>query len=324
MPDIVMQPDQPRIALAPAELSTSVALGKPQPLSFVISNTGTRPLYYHLRVLPDQFAVTRSDQPGGPTYDWVDLPPDAATLKLDDNGYKDHVPLGISFPFYSYTMTETLVTADGTLAFSIPTQQYNGPLSRCFPAGEFHFYTIAPFRADLDPSKGGAIRYGTIDGGSTFVLSYENIPLHSGPADATYTFQLLLRSDGRIIFQYGELAALPADLSAGVQESPEVFQQLGCGTTAPIGQQLAIELQPQVNAAQWLAAAVEEDQVLPMSRQPITATLSWVRPGPSDSEHGRIEITSNDPIRSPIIVSVQADMQAAPYETWLWIGGGRR
>jgi subtilisin family serine protease len=322
VPDIVMQPDQPRIGVATAVLTSSVAIGKRRVISFPISNTGSRPLYYHVRVLPDQFAMARSDQPAGPIYKWVDLPANAPTLKLDDNGYKDNVPLGMSFPFYNYTMTETLVTTDGMLAFSIPTQQYSGPLSHCFPASEFHFYTIAPFRTDLDPSRGGAIRYGTVDGGTTFVLSYEKIPLHNGPANATYTFQLLLHPDGRIIFQYGQLAALPLDLSAGVQQSPNVFQQIGCGSTTPIGQQLAIELQPQVNTSQWLRAPVAEGQVPAVSQQTITATLDWVRPGMNDFEYGRIEITSNDPIRSRLMVPVQVDMLPAPHEIWLWISSG--
>jgi hypothetical protein len=60
--------------------------------------------------------------------------------------------MGFEFPFYGYTVTDTLVTSDGTLAFSLPNQQYAGPIDRCFPTGEFHFFVIAPFRADLDPS----------------------------------------------------------------------------------------------------------------------------------------------------------------------------
>jgi hypothetical protein len=183
--------------------------------------------------------MLRSDEPGQPAYSWVDLPADAPSIKLGDNGFKDEVPLGIEFPFYGYIMTDTLVTSDGTLAFSLPSQQYSGPIGRCFPMNEFHFFVIAPFRADLDPSKGGAVRYGTIDGGTTFVLSYEQVPLHTGPANATYTFQVLLHEDGRIVFQYHDLAALPAKLGVGVQRSAEETQTIGCGSATPIGNQLS-------------------------------------------------------------------------------------
>jgi hypothetical protein len=161
LPDILMQPDQPRIAAATTPLTTSVALGKPQALSIPISNSGARPLLYHLRVLPDQFAMLRSDEPGAPAYSWIDLPADAPTIKLGDNDVEEEVPLGLEFPFYGYTVTDTLVTSDGTMAFSLPNQQYDGPIGRCFPTSEFHFFVIAPFRADLDPlrshSGGGSL-----------------------------------------------------------------------------------------------------------------------------------------------------------------------
>ncbi|HEU5086718.1 MAG TPA: carboxypeptidase regulatory-like domain-containing protein, partial [Roseiflexaceae bacterium] len=123
LPDIVMQPDQPHIAAATTLLTTSLALGEQQTISIPVSNSGTRPLLYNVRVLPDRFAMLRSDEPGGPAYSWIDLPTDAPTITLNDNSVVATVPLGIEFPFYGYTVTDTLVTSDGSLAFSLPNQQ---------------------------------------------------------------------------------------------------------------------------------------------------------------------------------------------------------
>jgi hypothetical protein len=323
LPDIVMQPDQPHIVAATAPLTTSVALGKLQTLSIPISNSGTNALLYHVRVLPDQFAMLRSDEPGGLPYDWIDLPADAPTITLDDNGIEEEVPLGLDFPFYGYTVTDTLVTSDGTLAFSLPNQEYKGLIGRCFPVSEFHFFMIAPFRADLDPSQGGAVRYGTINDGTTFVLSYEQVPLHSGPADATYTFQVLLHDDGRIVFQYHDLAALPGTLGVGVQRSPEDAQAIGCGSATPITNQLAITFQPQLNAATWLHTPIAQGTALPNAQAEITATLRWARPFPQTIQRGRIEISSNDPIRSVIVLNIRADMLPPPYEHLLILMGNR-
>jgi hypothetical protein len=314
LPDILMQPDQPRIAAPNSPQTGKLALGAPQTISFPISNSGTRPLLYHMRVLPDQFAMLRSDEPGSPAYSWVDLPADAPTIKLQNNSVNDEVPLGIKFPFYGYTVTDTLVTSDGTLAFSLPNQQYNGPIGRCLPTSEFHFFVIAPFRADLDPSRGGTVRYGTIDDGTTFVLSYENVPLHAGSADATYTFQVLLHDDGQIVFQYHDLAELPVDLGVGLQRSPEESQIIGCGSATPIGDRLAITFQPQLNATTWLHTPSSQGVVLPNAHSEITATLQWARPLLQASQRGRIELSSNDPIRSTIVLNVRADMLAPPYE----------
>ena len=47
------------------------------------------------------------------------------------------------------------------LAFDEPLG-YRGPLNNCLPDDDIYFYLIAAFRADLDPSRGGKIRYGTL------------------------------------------------------------------------------------------------------------------------------------------------------------------
>jgi len=323
VPDIVMRPDQPHIVAATTFLTASLALGQQQTLSIPISNSGTRPLLYHVRVLPDQFAMLRSDEPAGPAYSWVDLPADAATITLGDNSVKEEVPLGIEFPFYGYTLTDTLVTSDGSLAFSLPNQQYDSPVGSCFPTSEFHFFVIAPFRADLDPSKGGVVRYDTLDGGTTFVLSYEQVPAHDGPAGATYTFQVLLHHDGRIVFQYHDLAALPANLGVGVQHSPDDWQALGCGNTTRIASQLAVTFQPQRNAATWLNIPAEQGAALPNAMSEITATLQWARATPQTIQRGRIEISSNDPIRSVIVLNIRADMLPPVHEHLLILLGNR-
>jgi len=220
-------------------------------------------------------------------------------------------------------VTDTLVTSDGTMAFSLPNQQYDGPIGRCFPTSEFHFFVIAPFRADLDPSLGGALRYSTIDGGTTFVLSYEQVQAHGGTTAATYTFQVLLHEDGRIVFQYHDLAALPARLGVGVQRSPEDAEVIGCGSTTPISNQLAVTFQPQLNVANWLHTPTDQGTVLPNAQAEITATLQWARPLAHETQRGRIEISSNDPIRSVTVLNIRADMLPPPYEHLLILAGRR-
>lgn len=316
LPDLVLQPDLPRIVVATEPLSASLAVGERRSITIPIANTGTRPLHYRVQVPAGQFGIWRSDEPGGPAYQWIDLPPDAPALDLHDNEYHDEVPLGIAFPFYGYTYTDTLVTSDGTLAFSMPFL-YRGPSSNCLPADEIYFSLIAPFRADLDPSSGGRVRYGTLAGGRTFVLSYEGVPLHSGPPDATYTFQVLLHDDGRIGFQYRTLAALPGSLSVGVQRTFSDLQQVGCGPTTPLRDGLAIELRPQVPQTLWLTGPSEEGELPPGGQQQVVVTLAWVRPNPAWPYRGGVEIASSDPFRPTVSVPVEFAPRAAPHEQWL-------
>jgi hypothetical protein len=315
-PDIIMQLDQPRLAAPTATLSATVRLGAQSSAAIPILNTGMKPLHYRARVLPDTFSVRSSDEPGGPAYRWVDLPPGAKKLALKDNSYEEEVPLGIEFPFYSYTLTETVVTSNGALSFSTPTPPYDGLWRRCFPDTNIYFYEIAPFRADLDPSRGGAVRYGTVDGGRTFVLSYEGVPLHDGPPQRTYTFQALLYEDGRIVLQYQKLGPLPALLSVGVQRSERDYQELGCGADTPLHDGLAIELRPQPAAPQWLTLGTAEGTLAPGGRHTLAAKIGWARPAGAPLS-ARIEIASDDPIRPRVVVPLRAAMQPAPHEAVL-------
>jgi subtilisin family serine protease len=313
LPNFVLQPDQPRIALTTPSISTTLALPERRTLAIPIDNRGTQPLHYRVSFPRDQFAIWRSDEPGGPAYNWIDLPTSAPKLILSNDTYTDEVPLNMNFPFFSYSFTETLVTSDGSLAFDEPFS-YRGPLNNCLPDNDIYFYLIAAFRADLDPARGGQIRYGTLPNRKTFVLSYENIPLHSGPAGATYTFQFLLHDDGRIGFQYKQLASLPDKLSVGVQYALSEVQQIACGAQAPLYAGLAIELRPQVPTSIWLTGDTGEGVVLPGSQRIISVSLNWARPTWPGNYRGRIVIDNSDPTNATVTLPVQVGFKPTPNE----------
>ena len=318
-----MAPDQPRLTPAATNLSRSISLADSGQVTIPISNTGTRPLYYNVQIPKDEFAIWRSDEPGGPTYEWIDLPSNAPTLKLEDDGFNASVPLGIRFPFYGYQVTKTLVAADGMLAFNQPLA-YDGLMSQCLPDMEFTFYTIAPFRADLDPSRGGKIRYGNVgtESGKVFVLNYEDVPLSSG--SATHTFQVLLHSDGRIVFQYRDLAPLPSQVSVGIHRAPGNINSIGCGSDTPIADGLAIEMRPQPASTIWMSTDVVEGVLQPGEKKNLPVDLRWMRMLPDDTYRGRLQIVSNDPLEQEKTVIVDLQSQPAPHERWLSIVGKGR
>jgi subtilisin family serine protease len=323
-PDFMLQPDQPRMAIGTAAISATLAHGERPTIAIPIDNRGTRPLHYRVSLPQDEFAAWRSDEPGGPAYGWVDLPAGAASLTLGDNTYTDEIPLALGFPLFSNSYTETVVSSDGVLAFAEPQQGYSGIASRCLPGFEVPFNMIAPFRADLDPSRGGAIRYGTLPGNKTFVLSYENVPLHSGPITETYTFQTLLHDDGRIVFQYKQLAALPNTVSVGIQkhyppfgQPDRGFQQLACGARARLYGGLAIELRPQTSSDIWLTSSGEEGTVAPEGRQTVGISLAWQRPAGAGPLRSRIVIDSSDRTQPSLTLPVEVALLPAPYERWL-------
>ena len=161
------------------------------------------------------------------------------------------------------------------------------------------------------------MRYGTVDGGRTFVISYERVPLHDGSRDRTYTFQVLLRADGRIVFQYQSLAAPPSALAIGVQNTTSDFEVVGCGAEAALHDRLAIELRPQAVATSWLQLRQSDGLIQPAGQQPLGATLSWSPPSKFSPLRARIEIVSTDPTQPRAVIPLIARMLPAPHSFWI-------
>ena len=156
---------------------------------------------------------------------------------------------------------------------SFPTRR-----SSDLPATEAFYNLLAPFRADLDPSRGGSVRYGTVNNGTTFVVSFEDVPTAAGPPDRTFTFQTLLHQDGRIVYQYRDLGALPERLSVGIQKNLNQVQRIGCGADTPIVPGLAIEFRPQFRPEGWVIVNPEKASLEPGASTNLTFTYFWQAP----------------------------------------------
>lgn len=312
---VALGSDQARLATPTEPLTVSVDFATTATRSIPIKNTGTRPLYYQLSVPQDSFIVARSDEAAGPAYHWIDLPADAKLLKSGQDVLQEHISLGITFPFYTYVLTDAVVTSNGMLTFDRPFS-YHGPTTNCMPDEWINFYMIAPLRLGLDSTKGGRVRYGTVS--DQFVVSYEQVPLRDGDPNATYTFQVVLLADGRIQFQYQQLAALPSRASVGVQRSPFDILQIGCGPTTPIHDGLLIELRPQPSSQLWLATNVVSGTLQPGERTDIPIRVGWLRPGTHAPYYqGHVRFSSNDALHRDIAVPVQLYPRRALYEQWL-------
>lgn len=315
LPDVRLRPGYPELALAHPSLDLALNFAQTRSVTITLANNGPQPLEYSARVLPGSFAVQRSDAPGGPDYQWIDLPSSARQIVLRGKPYSDTVSLGFPFPFYGSTYTETLAAADGFLSFSLPIGEYIKPVTGCFPDTAFLYREIAPFRTDIDLARGGAIRYATTNGRRAFVISYENVRL-AGSAPETYSFQVILHDDGRIVYQYRDIPLLPDSVAVGVQQTTLDYQSIGCGSAAPIAAGLAIELRPQYEPAAWLALSEEGGTVPANGRHAMRATVHWVYPGPLPQQ-ARIELRSSDPLRRIVLLPLTLDARPASNARWM-------
>ncbi|UCE66000.1 MAG: S8 family serine peptidase [Candidatus Zixiibacteriota bacterium] len=151
-----------------------------------------------------------SDEPNGPAYEWIDIVGIGHRLYMLTDDNQGPFPLQFSFPFYNLTFNSFRVCSNGWISFtSMATTFFNYPLLNPLSPANF----IGPFWDDLNPAAGGEIWYYTDD--SMAVVSWINIPPYNG--DGPHTFQVVLRSDGTITFNYANMGNTLDSSTIGIQ-----------------------------------------------------------------------------------------------------------
>jgi hypothetical protein len=151
---------------------------------------------------PDVFGYTwrDSDEPGGPAFDWVDITGigTPVTFTSGDDANTQSIPIGFSFPFYGATFNNVNICSNGWISFtSTLTAFTNQPLPNSGSGVPENL--LAAYWDDLNPGTATPRVYRYSDG-TRFIVSYVGVPrLTSG---GPYTFQIVLYSSGRIVYQY--------------------------------------------------------------------------------------------------------------------------
>ncbi len=311
--DFALRPDQPRLALYVGSDLVAPSLSQAIPIPVLLANSGTRTLTYQVYTIPEVFSVWRSDEPGGPTPGLVALPADAEELTIPPDRTVI-VPLPFDFRFFNKSFHSLYVGANGVISFVAPVVG-DPPTTGCRPDPQLYLFSAAPFWANLDLSRGGRVRSAILPNGAA-IVSYEQVLLRDRSVQATYSFQVELNRDGRVVFRYGELGALPQKLTVGVQRVPGDDQTLGCGTDAPLVSGLAIELRPQPVATRWLTGGSVSGSVAAGSTQLIPFRAGWIPPG-SWPYRGRIRVFSSDPTHPVTEFTITSNPIPAPNTYWV-------
>lgn len=317
--------DKAKIDVNTDPVSATLDFGESLRSVQTIRNVGTLPLNYDLTLQTGPFGVWRSDEEQGPASEWVALPVDRAPITLADDDSSGPLSLGFVFPYATRTFTQVHVLSNGLLVFGEPTET-QGFIPWCPPIPETDYSAIIPLRADLNPEAGGTIRYGNTRDG--FVVTYEQVPLFDKP-EQQFTFQVVLRNDGRIRFNYRDIAPLPKDVSVGLQFSDEAVQTIGCGMSIPITSGLTLDLRPQPDSTQWFHLIEREvvdgnlfengvyGTLDPGGQVEVPLMLNWVSHQYEQPYRSFIVLESND-IQQPVIqVPVQIWTRRAPHEVFL-------
>ncbi len=154
-----------------------------------------------------------SREPGGPQYDWVDITAVGTPISLGDDDNRGPFALGFSLPFYDTVFDSLRVCSNGWSSFISESHQFHHyPL----PSSRDPNAVLAPLWTDLDPGRGGSVRYWADSAGDRFVLSWDSVPVYG--AGESVTFQVVVASNGEVLFQYRSIPPELRSCALGIED----------------------------------------------------------------------------------------------------------
>ena len=246
-----------------------------------------------------------SDEPGGPTYQWVDITPMGTLLPLSgDEAIRTGVPIGFSFPYYGHPFTTVNVSTNGWLSFTSTLAAANAnvslPDSRSFVPDNL----VAPFWDNLNvgPSAQVYVR----NDGARFIVSW--LRLSRVPNGGSYTFQAILYPTGRMMFQYASLGPTLNSATIGIQNATKDIGLTAVFNAAYVHDLLAIELPSP--APPWMTISPSSATIAPGDSLQVQIPVQ--SNGMTDGDYlGRLEILSNDPARSLVEIPIKVHVGVA-------------
>ena len=156
-----------------------------------------------------------SDEPGGPTFSWMDITGTGTAIVLTDDDFEE-VALPFTFNFYGVDKSLIKISSNGYLTFGPDGTDFtNDPIPNPTDPNDF----IAPFWTDMNPAivGSGPIHY---QGSSTeFIVQYTNVPPFGGTAGIDYTFQVILYPNGEVLYQYLDMSATLVASTIGIEDA---------------------------------------------------------------------------------------------------------
>jgi hypothetical protein len=150
---------------------------------------------------PDAFGYRwiDSDEPGGPTFNWVEISGVGTQLSLSDDQNAGPFAIGFPFEFYGTVFDSFRICANGWISFTSTATAYT---NAGIPTAAEPNNLLALFWDDLYPyaSSGQGYIYYYYDG-SKQIIEYDSVP-RLGGTDCLYKMEAILYPNGQILYQY--------------------------------------------------------------------------------------------------------------------------
>jgi hypothetical protein len=255
---------------------------------------------------PDVFGYIwkDSDEPGGPTFDWIDISAVGTTIPFassDDSNYGP-IPIGFDFPFYENSYDTVRVSTNGFLSFTSTSSDLSNSL---LPGTGSPENLLAVFHDDLHRRDGNATYWSD---GTKFIVQFTDWEQYS-PSTELYTFQVVLHRNGRIVYQY--LSMTTGDLESatvGIQNAARDDGLTVVYNDPYVRSGLAVEFRP---PSEWLSVSPEFGTVPAGGFIDLDVTIDVTELIGGDYS-GSIDLTTNDPANAYIQVPVSLHATGIP------------
>ncbi|MFC1890662.1 carboxypeptidase regulatory-like domain-containing protein, partial [Thermodesulfobacteriota bacterium] len=298
----------PVIALVPSSLEGMIPEEMDFQKTFRVENNGNVPLHYEIIEDPDSgrgeggsdefgYEWTDSDEPYGPAYEWIDIWTTGTRITgLGDDNNVGPFEIGFDFPFYGQNWTSFRLCANGWISFTSGSTSYdNIPL----PSTGAPMNMIAPFWDDLNFYYGGSVYYSS-NGIDTLVIAYYDVPHYGIGGGGPYTFEIILKATGEILFQYQSLVEPTDSATVGIQNE-DGSDGLVIANDAPyLHDEMAVSI---VKGIPWLEVAPPAGTVNP--GESIDVVAGFDATGfLADTYTASLVVRSNDPYNDPVAMPV--------------------
>ncbi len=199
---------------------------------------------------PDAFGYRwrDSDAPGGPAYNFIDISATGTTVSFSstDNAISPVINMGMTFPFYGAQYPSLRVSTNGWLTFD-PNNTLTASANASLPSTSLGRAAIAMFWDNLH-LRTGNVKY--LNDGIRFIVQFTNVGLSTPTTGQSFTFQVQLYPNGRMLLMYQSMVGTLNSATIGVQNFDRNVALQVAHNTVYMHDNLALEIK---RTPDWLS-----------------------------------------------------------------------
>ena len=271
---------------------------------------------------PDLFGYKwiDSNDPNGPQYIWTDITtnPNAVAVTFPngtlDDGYTNALPLGFAMKFYGTEYSNIYISTNGFLSFTALT---NATYTNAqIPNAPVPNNMVAMFWDDLDGRTQGTVH--RLQDGNKFYIQFTNWQKYS--ATGSLTFQVVLYSNGKIMFYYKEMNATLNSATVGIENAAGNDGLQVAYNANYVANNLAVKFSAEPD---WLSNNVNSGTLFNGNSVDVELTFR-AEDYPLGNYAMDLKVASNDPVNSVVTVPVTMEIAVIPVELTSFVAKNER